>query len=143
MDDVEVRTHVYEVAMTTGKLPMASAIAANLGVSRDEVIEVLRRLASGRVLVLQPDGEILMAAPFSAVATPFAVESGGVSYFANCVWDALGIPAMLARDGAVATSCGDCDSAMMIRIASGSVHGDGLIHFAIPARQWWNDITFT
>jgi hypothetical protein len=33
-----------------------------------------------------------MLNPFSAVETPHRVEAGGRSWFANCAWDALGIP---------------------------------------------------
>jgi hypothetical protein len=36
-----------------------------------------------------------MANPFSAVPTPFLVRSGDRSWYGNCIWDALGIPAML------------------------------------------------
>jgi len=143
MNETDVRIHVYDVTMATGRPPLAAEIAKHFGATRDEATSTLQRLAEGRVLVLQSDGEILMAAPFSAVVTPFAVRAGGVSYFANCIWDALGIPVMLNRDGGIETSCGDCGHAMTIRIESGSVHGDGVIHFALQARQWWNDIVFT
>ena len=27
--------------------------------------------------------------------------------------------------------------------AAGFVKGEGVLHFAIPAREWWNDIVFT
>jgi len=140
MNDTEVRAFVYDVTMRSGRPPLI----ADFGAPAAEVIESLRRLADGRVLVLQRDSdEILMAAPFSAVATPFAVESGGVSYFANCIWDALGIPAMLHRDAEISTSCGDCGTSMTVRVENGVAQDNGLLHFALPAREWWNDIVFT
>ena len=140
MNDTEVRAFVYDVTMRGGRPPLI----ADFGAPAAEVIESLRRLADGRVLVLQRDSdEILMAAPFSAVATPFAVESGGVSYFANCIWDALGIPAMLHRDAEISTSCGDCGTSMTVRVENGVAQDNGLLHFALPAREWWNDIVFT
>jgi hypothetical protein len=140
MNDAEVRAHVYDVTMRGGRPPLI----AELDAPAAEIVESLRRLAAGRVLVLQRDSdEILMAAPFSAVATPFVVESGGVEYFGNCIWDALGIPAMLHRDAEIRTSCGDCGTSMTVRVENGVAKGDGLLHFAIPAREWWNDIVFT
>jgi hypothetical protein len=134
MKDDEVRARIYDVTIRTGRPPRV----AELG----DVGESLERLAAGRVIVLR-DGELLMVPPFSAVPTPFAVESGGVSYFANCIWDALGVPAMLHRNAGIVTSCGDCGSAMNVRVEDGVAHGDGLLHFALPAREWWNDIVFT
>lgn len=135
MNDDEVRARIYDVTMRSGRPPLVAELGG------PEVVESLQRLAAGRVIVMRD--EIVMAAPFSAVVTPFLVESAGVSYFANCIWDALGIPVMLHRDAEIRTSCGDCGTAMNVRVENGVAHGDGLIHFAVPARQWWNDIVFT
>jgi len=141
MNDDQVRARVYDVTMHSGRPPLVADLAAHFGADAAEVADSLQRLAAGRVLVVRD--EVVMAAPFSAVATPFVVDSGSVSYFANCIWDALGIPAMLHRDAEIRTSCGDCGTGMTVRVEDGVAHGDGLIHFALPARQWWNDIVFT
>jgi hypothetical protein len=96
------------------------------------------------VLVLQESGEILMANPFSAVPTPFIVEAGERRYWANCIWDGLGVLAMTGADGRVLASCGDCGEAMGVQVQGGDlVSPEGLIHFAVPARQWWSNIKFT
>jgi len=110
-----------------------------------EVSAAFQRLVAGRVLVLQPEsGEILMANPFSAVPTPFLVQLDAYSCYGNCIWDALGVLAMLKTDGRIATSCPDCGTALEVRVANGSVQAtQGLIHFAIPALHWWDDIVFT
>jgi hypothetical protein len=66
------------------------------------------------------------------------------SCFGNCIWDALGIAAMLKQNARIKTACGDCGTAMEVAIIDGEVQGGlGSIHFAIPARQWWDDIVFT
>jgi len=98
MNDDEVRARIYDVTIRSGRPPLV----AELGGA--DVVESLQRLAAGRVIVLRD--EIVMAAPFSAVVTPFLVESAGMTYFGNCIWDALGIPAMLHRDAEIRTSCG-------------------------------------
>lgn len=142
--DPRVRRRVYEVALATGTPPAVAAIADSLGTTRDETEASLRRLAEGHVLVLQRGSpEILMAPPFSAVPTPFLVRTGTYSCFANCVWDALGIAAMLRQDARIETSCQDCGSPMTVAVRSDEVSHDGLIHFAVPARDWWTDIVFT
>ena len=106
---------------------------------------VAHDLAAGHVLVLQPErDEILMANPFSAVPTAFAGETDAHSYWGNCVWDALGILAMLGRDGRLLTSCADCGDALALEVRGGALGGDaGVAHFSIPAKHWWDDIAFT
>lgn len=85
-----------------------------------------------------------MAPPFSAVPTPFQVEVGDRSWWGNCIWDALGIPAMLKEDTKISTGCGDCNEAMVLTIKDEALlETSGLIHFALPAKQWWSNIVFT
>ena len=142
--DIRVRTHVYDFTMRTGAPPMSAEVARGMSLSGDDALAAFRRLADAHVLVLKPDtGEILMANPFSAVPTPFLVETEKFSAYGNCIWDALGIPAMLGRDARTVTSCADCGASAEIMISGGEVNGDGILHFAIPARDWWNDIVFT
>ena len=142
--DVHVRAAVYDTAMSTGSPPAAVDLAAQLGIPLAEVRDSLERLAAGRALVLQPNSrEVLMANPFSAVPTPFAVRAGGRLYFGNCIWDALGIPAMLHADGEVIASCGCCGEAMTLAVADQRLEpASGVVHFAIPAKRWWDDIVY-
>ncbi len=142
--DARVRAGIYDFTMRKGVPPESAEIARALSLSGDSVLASFHRLADAHVLVLKPDtGEILMANPFSAVPTPFLVESDGLSAYGNCIWDALGIPAMLGRDARIITSCADCGASAEIGVSGGAIKGDGILHFAIPAREWWNDIVFT
>ena len=144
MTDREVRRVIYEMTMAGGTPPLIRDVAQVLGMTHDEVAESMQRLAEGHMLVLQPgSGEVLMAPPYSAVPTPFVVHAGGTRSFGNCIWDALGIAAVLHSDAEIRTSCGCCGTAMEVRIAGDQVRGDGLVHFALPPRQWWNDVVFT
>jgi hypothetical protein len=142
--DLGVRGAVYDTVMTTGSVPTADQLAKQLGIPLAEVRDSLEHLATGRALVLQPSSrEILMANPFSAVPTPFAVRAGGQLYFGNCIWDALGIPAMLHADGEITTSCGCCGEAMTLEIMDQRLEpASGVVHFAIPAKRWWEDIVY-
>jgi hypothetical protein len=142
--DIRVRAHVYDFTMRTGAPPTSGEVARAMSLSGDTVLAVFRRLADAHVLVLKPDtGEVLMANPFSAVPTPFLVETAKFSAYGNCIWDALGIPAMLHSDARIITSCADCGASAEITVSGGAVKGDGILHFAIPAHDWWNDIVFT
>ena len=142
--DKEIRYHVYDYVMREGLPPTIAELSSALARSPDEVRDSFQRLANGHIFVLQKgSGEILMANPFSAVPTPFLVKARGRSYYGNCIWDAMGIPAMLKQDATIEASCGCCSTAMSLRVTNGSLEeARGLAHFAIPAAHWWDDIVF-
>jgi hypothetical protein len=142
--DAAVRAAVYDGVLSDGVLPGSIALAERLALPRSEVRASLERLAAARTIVLQRDSrEILMASPFSAVPTPFAVHAGGRTLNGNCVWDALGIPVTLGADAVVEASCGCCGEAMTLSVAGGELEpADGVVHFAIPAARWWQDIVY-
>jgi hypothetical protein len=96
-------------------------------------------------LVLDPGtGEIHMAAPFSAVPTPYLVEAAGRSWYGNCAWDAFGICAALHVDGRVETSCLDCGEPITIEVRAERPSDETLLfHCLVPAAHWWDDIVFT
>ncbi len=142
--DKIVRGHVYDYVMQEGLLPTIAETSSALARSPGDVRDSFQRLADGHILVLQKEnGEILMANPFSAVPTPFLVEAGGRSYYGNCIWDAMGIPAMLKQGAVIEASCGCCSTAINLKIENGSLNeAHGIAHFAIPAAHWWDDIVF-
>lgn len=142
--DFRVRAAVYDGVMTGGAAPLVDELAAQLGLARERVAAALERLAAGRALVLQRDSrEVLMANPFSAVPTPFAVRAAGKLYYGNCIWDAFGIPAVLGADVRIDCSCGCCGEAMSLAVDGDALQpADGVVHFAIPAHRWWDDIVF-
>jgi hypothetical protein len=144
--DRTVRLAVYRNVVEDGLPPTPDELADELGVAITDVRSSLRRLADGHMLVLTPGtSSIWMAAPFSAVPTPFEVAVGDRRYFANCIWDALGIPACLHADARIDTSCPDCAEPMELEVRDGGLRepADGVIHFAIPAARWWEDIGAT
>ena len=142
--DKKVRLHVYDQFLRTGRAPTAAQTCEALGSTAPEVQAAYQRLADGKALVLQGNGDILMAEPFSAVPTPFVVESGKRSWWANCIWDALGVPTMLKDDARILTSCGCCGEAMALEVKEGRLlKASGVAHFAIPARDWWKNVVFT
>ena len=75
-----------------------------------------------------------MAMPFSAVPTRYRVTVSEHWWYANCAWDALGIPAMLGSEAQIVTDCPDCEEPLTVQIQQGSISDDsGVIHFAVPA----------
>src|SRR5262245_48943179 len=145
LTDTELRQAVYRWVISRGEIPTSDQIAHAANISKQEVLDGFLRLADAHVLVLQNNSEILMAMPFSAVPTPFLITARGRShYYANCAWDAFGVPIMLRSDGKISSACGCCGTAIHISIRGGAIQsGEGIVHFAIPAKHWWDNVVYT
>lgn len=143
--DLEVKLAVYRLFAASGARPSAAEVAHGLGAPVDSVLEGFARLRGQRVLVLEADGEsIRMAPPFSGVPTQHQVVAAGVSYYANCAWDALGVPAALQKPATVLSRCEQSLEPLRLEVSTaGPERSDWLFHCLVPAAQWWDDIVFT
>jgi DNA-binding GntR family transcriptional regulator len=143
--DALLRRQIYEVALHRGSPPLVAELAQAADATAAIVRDALARLAAARIVVLQPvSGEILMAPPFSSVPTSFLVRTARHTAFANCAWDALGISAMMRVAAHIDSACGCCGERLTVETRmDGPPAGTSIIHFSVPARQWWDDIVFT
>jgi len=142
--DNSLRLYTYRQVVATGKPPTVAQAAAEMGGSETEVRAGYARLGESHAFMLTEKGELWRVAPFSAIPTAFPVESGGRTYYANCIWDALGVPAMLGQDATIPASCACCNLEMTLRVKAGSLlPHEGVIHVAVPARRWYEDVVFT
>ena len=143
--EIAVKLNIYDTIVETTKAPTVQEIAKVLDSSVDDVLEAFQSLCEQKLLVLESGTDkIRMALPFAGIETPFSAEVDGKSYFANCVWDALGIIAALHDDGDVVTTCGDCGEMMSLEVRNAvPVPEDCVIHFAVPVAHWWDDIIYT
>jgi hypothetical protein len=141
----EVRLYVFRQAAETARVPQPTEIAAALRRPEAEIHEALRELAAGKVLILAPNSTNIWAAdPFCAVPSGFRVQARGKTYWGICIWDALGIPAALDSDAMIDAPCGDCGEPITLQVQdSGLVRSEGMLHFAVPAARWWDNIGFT
>jgi hypothetical protein len=140
-----VRNAVYAMIVETGRAPDDEAVASRLDARPDRVRAAYERLDARHALFLTPGThDIRMAHPFSGVATDFRVEVGGRGYWANCAWDALGIPAALHADARVDAKTGDDGAPVRFVVEDGRVSGwDGVIQFSIPFRHWYDGLIRT
>ena len=116
--------------------------------SREGAANVLHALEAARHLALvKGTARILMAFPFSAVATAFRVSVGERRYFANCAWDAIAFHAMLGRDVRIDSFCHHCGTPIDVEMQDGrAVRVDppgSIVYLAIPAARWWDAIITT
>ena len=137
--------YVYERFVADGRPPTAEETGEALGIGREAAEEGYRRLEQGRVIVLAPGTtNIWLANPLCATPSSFAVEARGRSWWGVCVWDELGIPPMLGDDGVVSTRCPDCGAPIELEIRKGGLAPTpAVVHFAVPAAHWWDNIVFT
>ena len=142
--DVELRTATYRAFVDLGRAPLAGELASRLGLEFAEIRAGWRRLHDAHALVLDDDGDIRMANPFSAVPTPYRVEAAGKEWYANCGWDAFGIGAALHVDSVIHSACPDCDEPIRLQVRDAQPDDTSLVfHVLVPAATWWHDIGFT
>ena len=144
--DTAVKLNIYETIAQTTRPPSSAEVAKVLNAPLDEVEAAFARLHKKRLLVPEPGdpSRIRMAPPFSGIETPFRVKVQGQIYYANCAWDALGIPAALHEDGVIEASDGHTNEQMTLVVKDGKpMPQPCAIHFAVPAARWWENIIYT
>lgn len=143
--DTTVKVAVYRLTAESGGPPSVDAVAAAVGARPAAVAEAYARLRAARLLLLEPDGvTIRMAPPFSGVPTQHRVTADGISYYANCAWDALGIVAALHRPGVVLSRCEQSFEPLELHVGTnGPEPSTWLFHCLVPAAKWWDDLVFT
>lgn len=143
--DTQIKLAVYGHFADTGRRPSPEEVAELAGSDVGSVLGAYARLRAQRVLVLEADGSsIRMAPPFSGVPTQHVVTVEGKQYFANCAWDALGVPAALHQPGEVHSRCGQSGEPLHLEVdLEGPEPSTWLFHCLVPAVKWWDDIVFT
>ena len=143
--DTRVKLAIYNHFAETGLAPSPAEVAKRVEVDAQTIRESYQRLRAQRLLALEADGEsIRMAPPFSGVPTQHTVEADGIQYFANCAWDALGIPAALQKAATVHSRCEQSGEPFDLQVGlEGPEPSDWLFHCLVPAAKWWDNIVFT
>ncbi len=145
MDIWDVRAFVYQHFADTTHAPSVDETAKHYNSSKGEVGEIYKELNNRHALFLEPKTLTLrMANPFSNIPTDFKVHANGNTYFANCAWDMLGIPAALHADAVIDAIFTESNDAVQLEIKNGQVtNKDLLVHFPLPFAHWYDDIVFT
>jgi hypothetical protein len=141
----DIRVFVYQHFAETTRPPRVDEVAHRFALTHAEAVSAYEQLHQRHALYLQPGTHaILMANPFSGVETPFKVRADGRTYFANCAWDSLGIPAALHADAEIEATCAQSGKPIQLRVMDGQVRqSEARVHFLIPFREWYNDLVYT
>src|SRR6266550_4681595 len=139
--DARVKVAVYRATAESGNPPSVEEGEATPAAAK----EAYARLRGNRLLLLEADCvTIRMAPPFSGVPTQHRVIVDRVEYYANCAWDALGIPAALHRPGVVHSRCEQSLEPLDLEVDLNGPEPSGwLFHCVVPAARWWDDLVFT
>lgn len=144
--DGDLRVEIYQHFARTTQAPSVQTLARQLSVSANEIEQGLTRLSALHAIALKPDSfDIWMAHPFSSVVTDVPVETYRGRYWANCVWDAFGIPVVLGlRTTSTPIRCAGTGEPVDLGLQDGRPKAtEGLIHFVVRPDDFWNDIGFT
>jgi hypothetical protein len=143
--DLEVRHHIYTFFVEHIRPPTVEECAAHFGKTVDAMRAIYHKLNEHHLFFLEPGtDQIRMANPLSAVPTDYEVKVGSKTYNVNCAWDCFGLAAMLGADVEINAIYAQSREAARIFIRDGVISGDdGVIHFAVPAARWYDDLIFT
>src|SRR3989475_3946852 len=145
----DARKFVFDHFVEQAVPPVLEQIMERYHLDRVEAFAILKGLEDARHLKLVPGTQrILMAFPFSAVATPVRVTRPviGRRYYANFAWDAVAVHAMLHQIIRIDGRCHHCAEPISIELAGGksrSTPPAPVVYLALPASQWSNDIVLT
>ena len=141
----DIRAFVYRHFAETTRAPNVVETAAAFDLTHQEAASAYDALHARHAFFLKPDThDILMANPFSNIETPFRVYVDGKTYFANCAWDSLGIPAALHCEADVEAACAQSGEVIMLQVHNGQVpESDMLVHFLVSFERWYDDLIFT
>jgi hypothetical protein len=141
-----VRLRIYEHFLETATPPVVEELMADFSLPRTGVETVLAELVESRAIaVVNGTSRILMAWPFSAVATPFVVRARERNYFANCSWDSVAFHAMLGNEPiSIESYCHHCARPIRIGFDAGEQTrlepSTAIVYLALRPGQWWEDI---
>jgi Alkylmercury lyase len=145
-DDEDVRLAVYRHFATTGRAPGDGDLAEATGLAPGDVRASLGRLDEARHVVLDEDGQIVMAHPFAAVPLGFAVMGAATLWWGGCAWDSFALPHLLPDEPEVlvSTRCPGCGAALAWVVGRHAPPaGTEVAHFLVPTAHIWDDVVHT
>jgi len=143
--DWRIRLFIYQFFVDNERPPSIQETAGQFSLSENSALEAYRRLNQRHQIFLAPEtGQILMAHPLSALPTLYRVAVNGRNLWANCAWDSLGIPAMLDADVEIEARHPLSDEVIHYAVKNRELVGPPhRVHFALPARRWYDDLVHT
>jgi plasmid stability protein len=112
----EVRRAILRAYVTQGHAPAPVEIAAAVALPPGDVAAALHRLAGRDLVVLDGDGRVSGAYPFTDAPSEHQVEAAGITMGAMCALDALGICTIAPHASLIRSSCRQCRRSLAIHV---------------------------
>jgi hypothetical protein len=156
-----LRGWIFRALAQEGRLPGLASLAPRLEADVAAVRAAAAELDAAHLLVLDQQGEVEWALPFSAVPTPNRVSSGTRTWWTPCAWDALAVAPLLGIETVYETPCPDCGTSLRVAVTAHDAtvlmpapphvtlgrsavgRSPAVVHFGRPATDWWVDIRET
>jgi len=141
----QIRHFVYNHFADTTRHPSVEETATHFNITAAEAGEYYKELDKHHAFFLDSGTlNIRMAWPFSAIPTDFKVHANGRTYYANCAWDMLGVPALLQCDAVMDAKFTESNEPVQLEVKNGQVtNSELLVHFPLPFSRWYDDLVFT
>jgi hypothetical protein len=119
-DEAAVARRAFRLLLEGRAVPPAALVSRAR--ARETVAGALARLRDRGMLALDPaTGDVVHARGLSLLRTAHAMRLDDRPLYANCAVDAVGIPAALSRDAAVASRCHACRAPLTLALRAGAV----------------------
>jgi hypothetical protein len=140
-----IRAFIYRHFAETTRPASIDETASYFLLTNEQAVEAYEELQRRHTIFLHPGThDIQMAWPFSGVETPFKVRAINKTYFANCAWDSLGIPAALHVDAEIEAKCAQSGEPIRLSVTHEGIQGsEALVHFLVPFKDWYDDLPST
>lgn len=128
----------------TGYAPSSEALAERVGLPVAEAEAGLRRLHDAHALLLHPrNGRPWVVHPFALSPGSCWVQTPRLGYWANCLYCAFGIAAVLKTDAIISTRIGGEAETVRYVVADGRPRRSGdVFHLSTPVAKWWDNVVF-
>jgi hypothetical protein len=126
-----------------GRCPSTAELADRMGVGTEQIEAHLRDLESIHGVVLHPHVcEPWIVHPFSLTPTLNWIEGESGSWWAPCIWCALGVATVVGGKTRIHTRIGAESEPLIIDVQNGgaTVTDDVWVHFAIPPARAWDNV---
>jgi Alkylmercury lyase len=135
---------IIQKLLATGRCPSRFELAGDLKTTETDVAARLLRLAEIHGVVLHPhEPECWVIHPFSTLPTLHWVDAGTRSWWAPCIWCALGIATLAKEPVQIHSRIGAEGKSVVLDVEDGHPSSDAddlVVHFSIPPRRAWENV---
>jgi hypothetical protein len=140
----ELHAAIIGRLLVTGRSPTRYQLAEELQTTVGEIEARLLQLAQTHGIVLHPHKpECWVIHPFSTLPTLNWVDAGTRSWWAPCVWCALGVATLAQGPMRIHTRIGAEGTPVVLDVQDGQLAPDAndlVVHFSIPPRHAFDNV---